>query len=156
MLQQNQTLKLKEIKKSWKPSHKPYFDKDCEKEYENLTELATKQGFDLDVNSGDFKKFRKRNKARCLSYFKLLDDKRQGHDEKQRQKKEKKKEASKTTSLSTATTGVNKKIKFDQEEEVQAETKEEKENKQPFDVEKTIQKIDKKLKKGLKRKIKEG
>jgi len=156
MLEQNKALKFKEIKKSWKPTHKPYFDKECSEEYEKLTELAVKQGLDLESNAGDFKKFRKRNKASCISYFKLLDDKREGLDDKQKKKKEKKKKeasqknASPTTISSTA---VNKKITFD--DEIPNESKEEKENKQPFDVEKTIKKVDKKLKKGLKRKNKD-
>ena len=154
MLLKNKNLKLKEIKKSWKPSHKPYFDKECSLQYEKLTELAAKQGLDLEANAGDFKKFRKRNKAVCTSYFKLLDDKRTGLEDKQKRKKEKKKEAAKSNSQ--ATNGVNKKIKFDEDGEAPAGVKEEKENKEPFDVEKTINKIDKKLKKkNLKRKIKE-
>ena len=153
MLEKNKNLKLKEIKKSWKPSHKPYFDKDCSEQYEKLTELAAKQGLDLEAKAGDFKKFRKGNKAECSSYFKLLDDKRTALEEKQKRKKEKKKEAAKTTSM--ATNGVNKKIKFDEDGETAPRVKEEKENKEPFDVDKTINKIDKKLKKkNLKRKIK--
>ena len=88
MLEKNKNLKLKEIKKSWKPTHKPYFDKECSEQYEKLTELAAKQGLDLDANAGDFKKFRKRNKEACASYFKLLDDKRTGLDDKQKRKKE--------------------------------------------------------------------
>ena len=154
MLQKNKNLKLKEIKKSWKPSHKPYYDKECSEQYEKLTELAAKQGLDLEANAGDFKKFRKGNKAVCTSYFKLLDDKRTGLEDKQKRKKEKKKEAAKSNSQ--ATNGVNNKIKFDEDGDTPAEVKEEKENKEPFDVEKTINKIDKKLKKkNLKRKIKE-
>jgi hypothetical protein len=93
MLEKNKSLKLKEIKKSWKPSHKPYFDKECSEQYEKLTELAAKQGLDLEAKAGDLKKFRKGNKAVCSSYFKLLDDKRTGLDDKQKRKKEKKKEA---------------------------------------------------------------
>ena len=150
MLENNKTLKLKEIRKSWAPVHKPYFDKECSEQFEKLSQLAASQSFDLEANTGDFKKFRKRNKAVCTAYFKLLEDKRESFDEKQRQKKEKKKEAS-TTSTST---GVNKKIKFDEDDEDQNGMKTEKENKQPFDVGKAISKIDKKLKKGTKRKIK--
>ena len=155
MLEKNKNLKLKEIKKSWKPSHKPYFDKECSEQFEKLTELAAKQGLDLEVNAGDFKKFRKGNKAVCSSYFKLLDDKRTGLEDKQKRKKEKKKEAAKSSSQVT-NNGVNKKIKFEEDGETPAGVKEEKENKKPFDVEKTINKIDKKLKKkNLKRKMKE-
>ena len=142
MLEKNKSLKLKEIKKSWKPSHKPYFDKECSEQYEKLTELAAKQGLDLEAKAGDFKKFRKGNKAVCSSYFKLLDDKRTGLDDKQKRKKEKKKEAAAKPS-SAGTNGVNKKIKFEEDEETPAGVKEEKENKEPFDVEKTINKIDK-------------
>ena len=119
-----------------------------------LTELAAKQGLDLEAKAGDFKKFRKGNKAVCSSYFKLLDDKRTGLDDKQKRKKEKKKEAAAKPS-SMGTNGVNKKIKFEEDEETKVGVKE-KENKEPFDVDKTINKIDKKLKKkNLKRKIKE-
>ena len=49
---------------------------------------------------------------------------------------------------------LNKKIKFDEDDETTVGVKKEKENKEPFDVDKTINKIDKKLKKkNLKRKI---
>ena len=155
MLEKNKNLKLKEIKKSWKPSHKPYFDKECSEHYEKLTELAAKQGLDLEANVGDFKKFRKGNKSVCSSYFKLLEDKRTGLDDKQKRKKEKKKEAL-AKSSSAATNGVNKKIKFEEDGETPVGVKGEKENKEPFDVDKTINKIDKKLKKkNSKRKIKE-
>ena len=132
-----------------------YHFKECSEEFEKLVEVAAKQSLDLNANVGDIKKFRKKNKALCTAYFKFLDDKRESYDVKQKQKKDKKAEASKTSSLSTSSMpGLNKKIKFNEDDEALDGLKQEKESKQPFDIDKTISKIDQKLKKGKKQKTK--
>ena len=130
-----------------------YF-KECSKEFEKLVEIAAKQSLDLEANVGDIKKFRKKNKELCAAYFKFLDDKREGYDIKQNQKKEKKAEASKAKSSTSTSPGINKKIKFDEDDEAPKGKKFEKENKEPFDIGKTMNKIDKKLKKEKKPKSK--
>ena len=121
---------------------------------QKLVEIAAKQSLDLEANVGDIKKFRKKNKELCAAYFKFLDDKREGYDIKQNQKKEKKAEASTAKSSTSTSPGLNKKIKFDEDDEAPKGKKLEKENKEPFDIGKTMNKIDKKLKKEKKPKSK--
>merc|ERR1719342_553677 len=97
----NQTAVLKDMLKSWKPSHKPFFDKECQEAWSKLNEQASKQGFDLDSNVNDFKKFKRKNKLECKKYFKLLTTKREAFDVKKIIKEERK--------------ASNKKNKFEEE-----------------------------------------
>merc|ERR1719481_1545193 len=86
----NQTAIIKDMLKSWKPNHKPFFDKECQEAWDKLNEKASKQGFDLDSNVNDFKKFKRKNKLECKKYFKLLTTKREAFDVKKIIKEERK------------------------------------------------------------------
>ena len=88
MVQANKATQLKELKKTWRPSHKPFFDKECHEAFKTLSESATKQGFDLETTASDFRKFRRKNRKECVKYFKFLDSKREACDIKQKMKEE--------------------------------------------------------------------
>merc|ERR1711971_1418744 len=90
MVQANKATQLKELKKTWRPSHKPFFDKECHEAFKTLSESATKQGFDLENTATDFRKFRRKNRKECVKYFKFLDSKREACDIKQKMKEERK------------------------------------------------------------------
>jgi len=124
MMKANQTAVLKDMLKSWKPSHKPFFDKECQEAWDKLNEQASKQGFDLDSNVNDFKKFKRKNKLDCKKYFKLLTTKREAYDVKKIIKEERK--ASNKKKQSNVASEIandqvepppNKKIKFEEEVE---------------------------------------
>ena len=178
MVEANKATQLKELKKTWRPSHKPFFDKECQEAFKNLSESATKQGFDLDNTASDFRKFRRKNRKECAKYFKFLDRKREACDIKQKMKEERKasevKNVKKEEEFETSPPQ-NKKIKFDEGEESgkvdverkplqsQENTVEKKKKKKKskdltevtegenvkteVDIDNTIRKIDKKLKK---------
>jgi len=124
MMKANQTAVLKDMLKSWKPSHKPFFDKECQEAWDKLNEQASKQGFDLDSNVNDFKKFKRKNKLECKKYFKLLTTKREAFDVKKIIKEERK-ASNKKKHLNVETDNAydqiepppNKKIKFEEEVE---------------------------------------
>ena len=124
MMKANQTAVLKDMLKSWKPSHKPFFDKECQEAWSKLNEQASKQGFDLDSNVNDFKKFKRKNKLECKKYFKLLTTKREAFDVKKIIKEERK-ASNKKKQLNVETDNANdqiepppnKKIKFEEEVE---------------------------------------
>merc|ERR1719233_1534528 len=79
---------LKNLKQIWKPAQKPFFDKECGDAYEKLMEQAVQLGYDLDSKVGDFKKFKIKNKESCMKYFQLLDSKRTAFNTKQKSKQE--------------------------------------------------------------------
>jgi len=79
---------LKNLKQIWKPAHKPFFDKECGDAHEKLMEQAVQLGYDLDSKVGDFKKFKIKNKESCMKYFQLLDSKRTAFNIKQKSKQE--------------------------------------------------------------------
>merc|ERR1719233_1489319 len=79
---------LKNLKQIWKPAHKPFFDKECGEAHEKLMEQAVQLGYDLDSKVGDFKKFKIKNKESCMKYFQLLDSKRTAFNTKQKSKEE--------------------------------------------------------------------
>ena len=160
----DRTSQLKNLKKVWKPTHKPFFDNECKEAFDKLSETATKQSLDLDNNFGDFKKFKRNNKKDCENYFKLLNDKRDAYNQKQIMKQERKeaqeaaiKEKENKAPLNTVdATVVNKKITFDEEgEEVKSAKKSSKKEKKKLDIDETIKKVDEKLKKESKKKKKE-
>merc|ERR1719342_408610 len=119
----NQTAIIKDMLKSWKPSHKPFFDKECQEAWDKLNEQASKQGFDLDSYVNDFKKFKRKNKLDCKKYFKLLTTKREAYDVKKIIKEERK-SSNKKKQLNVETDNANdqvepppnKKIKFEEGE----------------------------------------
>merc|ERR1712130_775904 len=82
--------RLKMVKKMWKPTHKPFWDKECQEAFEKLSEKASSQGFDFDTKFGDYKNFRRKkdNKGECDQYFKMLDDKREAFNLKKKEKAE--------------------------------------------------------------------
>jgi len=79
---------LKNLKQIWKPAHKPYFDQECRDAHEKLMEQAVQLGYDLDSKIGDFKKFKIKKKENCMEYFKLLESKRAAFNLKQKSKQE--------------------------------------------------------------------
>lgn len=119
MVQANKATQLKELKKTWRPSHKPFFDKECHEAFKTLSESATKHGFDLENNATDFRKFKRKNRKECVKYLKFLDSKREACDIKQKMKEERKACEVKNVKREEGneeTQPQNKKIKFDEEE----------------------------------------
>jgi len=139
---------LKNLKKFWKPAHKPFFDKECNDAYENISDQATKMGFDLDTKAGDFKKFKTKNKEGCIKYFNLLESKRTDYNAKQKNKsKEKVQTSVKDESVDEKTTSSNKKTKFpgDGVEVSEESPKKKVKLETEADVEETIQQVEKRL-----------
>ena len=112
---------LKNTKRVWRPSHKLFFDNECKEAFDKLSQIATKQGFDLDNSVGDFKKFKRKNRNECQRYFKFLNDKRDIFDQKQMMKKERKEatEKKENTAPAPINNKGNKIIKFDEETETE-------------------------------------
>jgi len=129
---------LKNLKKFWKPTHKPFFDKECQDACEKLFDQATKMGFDLDTKVVDFKKFKIKNKEECKKYFKLLETKRIEFNTKQKVKLEKQKDDSIEDELST------KDIKLDNSGKIETEA----------EVDETISQVERELKKERRKKAK--
>jgi len=135
---------LANIKKEWKPVHKPWFDQDCSDSFSKLSDLASSQNLDLSSKVGDFKKFRVKNKEICKAHFVLLNERRNAFNNKQAEKEErkrdaelKKKEKEDAASIPDGfAKGLNKKLTFSDIDTVQNDE----------DVEKAIKKIDNKLK----------
>ena len=46
---------LAQIRRDWKPSHKPWFNDKCAESFSNLVESATSQGLDLGSKAPNFK-----------------------------------------------------------------------------------------------------
>ena len=156
----DRTSQLKNLKKVWKPTHKPFFDNECKEAFDKLSETATKQSLDLDNNISDFKKFKRNNKKDCERYFKLLNDKRDAYNQKQILKQERKeavKEKENKAPSTPVNSNVNKKITFDEEGEAEVTEKKssKKEKKKKIDIDETIKQVDEKLKKESKKKKKE-
>merc|ERR1719154_67898 len=140
---------LKNLKKIWKPAHKPFFDKECSEAYDKIVELALKMGFDLDTKAGDFKKFKNKNKEECTKYFKTLESKRTAFNAKQELKK-KDKNAVKEESSELDKDASNKKTEFSddgQDIEDESPKKKVKVLATEEDVDETIQQVEQELKK---------
>ena len=157
----DRTSQLKNLKKVWKPTHKPFFDNECKEAFDKLTDTATKQSLDLDNNISDFKKFKRNNKKECERYFKLLNDKRDSYNQKQILKQERKdaaKEKENKAPLTPDNTTVNKKITFDEEGEAAAvaekKSSKKKAKKEKLNIDETIKQVDEKLKNENKKKKK--
>jgi len=152
MNKKEKDVNLKNLKKFWKPAHKPFFDKECGEAYEKISEQATKMGFDLDTKAGDFKKFKNKNKEECTKYFKILESKRTAFNAKQNLKEQKKKDkaAVKEESSEPDKDTNNKKTKFSDEGQEIADESPKKKIKvvaTEEDVDETIQKVEQELKK---------
>ena len=122
MVKENKAAQVKELRKQWRPTHKPFFDKLCHEAFNKIAEEATKQGFDLDNNVADFKKFKRKNKKICIDYFKLLDERREAFNLKMKIKEENKAltklEKEVKSKEESVNSGENKKIKFDDDGDV--------------------------------------
>jgi len=141
---------LAQIRRDWKPSHKPWFNDKCAESFSSLMEAATSQGFDLASKAPDFKKFKAKNKEVCKAHFQLMDETRKLFNEKQEAKEARKVEALKVKKAKDDAAaipdgfvkGVNKKKTFDtdavdsNQDEVKVES----------DIDQTIKKVDNKLK----------
>merc|ERR1712226_102666 len=142
------------VRREWKPAHKPWFDDCCRESFSKLTDLASSQHFDLNSKAGDFKKFKLKNKDVCKEHFVLMEEKRKGFNLKQAAKLERKKDAIKQKKVkddAAAITdgfvkGQNTKKKFS--EDADEILKEE-------DIDTTIKTVDKNLKKIEKKERKE-
>jgi len=115
----DKALELKNLKKVWKPAHKPWFDKECQESYSALEEAATSHSLDLSTNPSHFKKFKRKNKELVKRHFELLESKDSAFEVKKEKKKEKRekqliheREKNEVTGLDGAHIQ-NKKIKFD-------------------------------------------
>jgi len=141
---------LAQIKRDWKPSHKPWFNDKCAESFSNLVESATSQGLDLSSKAPDFKKFKVKNKEVCKAHFQLMDETRRLFNEKQDAKEARKAEAVKAKKEKDDAAaipdgfvkGVNKKKTFDTDsgDDDQVDVKVE------SDIDQTIKKVDNKLK----------
>ena len=158
---------LANVKRDWKPSHKPWFDDVCavsshqfiliitiminliiliQESFSKLTEAASTQDLDLHTKAGDFKKFRVKNKELCKAHFTLMDDKRKSFNAKQEAKEERKKDALKQKKDKDDAAaipegfvkGANKKKTFEDDDSEVAQNDE--------DIETTIKMVDNKLK----------
>merc|ERR1712071_4418 len=140
------TMVLANVKRDWKPSHKPWFDDVCAESFSKLTEAASTQDLDLHTKAGDFKKFRVKNKELCKAHFTLMDDKRKSFNAKQEAKEERKKDALKQKKDKDDAAaipegfvkGANKKKTFEYDDSEVAQNDE--------DIETTIKMVDNKLK----------
>jgi len=129
---------LKSVKQIWKPIHKPFFDQECRDAYEKLTEQAVQLGYDLDSKVTDFKKFKMKNKAECSKYFKLLETKRSGFNAKKKSKLEAKKKSSEAnTNSNQESVNTDEKVLEESSDNIKNEA----------DVDETIEKVDRELKK---------
>eukprot|EP00092_Neocalanus_flemingeri_P035840 GFUD01039020.1.p1 GENE.GFUD01039020.1~~GFUD01039020.1.p1 ORF type:complete len:503 (-),score=224.51 GFUD01039020.1:44-1552(-) len=149
MNKKEKDVNLKNLKKFWKPTHKPWSDKECSDAYEKISEQATKMGFDLDTKAGDFKKFKTKNKEECSKYFKLLESKRTAFNAKQKTKLEEKAAPVKEETVEDDATN-NKKTKFsDDGLEIPEETPKKKIKvvETEADADETIQQVEQELKK---------
>ena len=141
---------LAQIRRDWKPSHKPWFNDKCAESFSNILESAGSQGFDLNSKAQDFKKFKLKNKAICKAHFQLMDETRTRFNEKQEAKEVRKTEAEKAKKEKDHAAaipdgfakGVNKKKTFDTDaaDEDHVDVKDE------DDIYNTIKKVDNKLK----------
>jgi len=141
---------LTQIRRDWKPSHKPWFNDKCAESFSSLVESATSQGFDLGSKAPDFKKFKAKNKEVCKAHFQLMDETRKLFNEKQDAKEARKAEALKTKKEKDDAAaipdgfvkGVNKKKTFDMDagDDDQVNVKDE------SGIDQTIKKVDNKLK----------
>merc|ERR1719233_2640448 len=136
---------LKNLKQIWKPAQKPFFDKECGDAYEKLMEQAVQLGYDLDSKVGDFKKFKIKNKESCMKYFKLLDSKRTAFNTKQKSKQEAKSGVKPQPAIvdSNANEASEKEEKVLEDSNKKANVKVETE----ADVDETISKVERELKK---------
>jgi len=141
---------LAQIRRDWKPSHKPWFNDKCAESFSNLLEGASSQGFDLNLKAQDFKKFKLKNKAVCKAHFQLMDETRTRFNEKQEAKEVRKTEAEKAKKEKDHAAaipdgfakGVNKKKTFD----IDAADEDHVDVKNEGDIDNTIKKVDNKLK----------
>ena len=141
---------LAQIRRDWKPSHKPWFNDKCAESFSNLVESATSLGLDLGSKAPDFKKFKGKNKEACKAHFQLMDETRRLFNEKQDAKEARKAEAVKAKKEKDDAAaipdgfvkGVNKKKTFDTDaaDDFQVDIKVE------SDIDQTIKKVDNKLK----------
>jgi len=136
---------LKNLKQIWKPAHKPFFDKECGEAHEKLMEQAVQLGYDLDSKVGDFKKFKIKNKESCMKYFQLLDSKRTAFNTKQKSKQEAKSGVKTQPAIvdSNANEASEKEEKVLGDSNKKANVKVETE----ADVDETISKVERELKK---------
>merc|ERR1719249_17056 len=141
---------LAQIRRDWKPSHKPWFNDKCAESFSSLMEAATSQGLDLASKAPDFKKFKAKNKEVCKAHFQLMDETRKLFNEKQEAKEARKVEALKVKKAKDDAAaipdgfvkGVNKKKTFDMD----AADSDQDEVKVESDIDQTIKKVDNKLK----------
>jgi len=78
---------LKDLRKKWRPTDKPWFDKDCKAAYKALVAKGAENELKLGEVSGDYKKFKTKFKAETKTYFKLLADKKEAFDNEDKEKK---------------------------------------------------------------------
>jgi len=78
---------LKDLRKKWRPTDKPWFDKECKTAYKTLVATGSENDLKLGEVSGDYKKFRSKFKTETKTYFKLLADKKEAYDKEDKEKK---------------------------------------------------------------------
>lgn len=78
---------LKDLRKKWRPTDKPWFDKECKTGYKTLVATGSENSLSLGEVSGDYKKFKSKFKTETKAYFKLLADKKEAYDNEDKEKK---------------------------------------------------------------------
>jgi len=134
---------LSNLKRIWKPAHKPFFDQECRDAFDKLTEQAVTLGCDLESKVGDYKKFKVKNKAEVSTYFQLLQSKRTAFNKKQKSKEEAR------SAMKTKPSNVDDNANETSENQVEKVLENQKTNKveTEADVDETIDKVERELKK---------
>jgi len=78
---------LKNLRKRWKPSNKPWFDKECKDAYKNLVAKGAENNFKIGDIAEDYGKFKTKFKSESKAYFKLLANKKADFDKADKEKK---------------------------------------------------------------------
>jgi len=79
---------LKQLRKSWKPSQKPWFDKDCKAAYKSIVEKGAENGLSIGEVASDYKTFKIKFKTESKAYFNLLAEKKKAFDTADKQKRD--------------------------------------------------------------------
>lgn len=78
---------LQNLRKKWRPTDKPWFDQECKAAYKAIVAKGSENKLSLGEVSGDYKKFKIKFKTESKTYFKLLADKKEVFDKKDKEKK---------------------------------------------------------------------
>jgi len=78
---------LKDLRKRWKPSQKPWFDKECKTAYKDIVAKGAENNLKIGDIAEDYNKFKTKFKTESKAYFKLLANKKAAFDKADKEKK---------------------------------------------------------------------